>query len=63
MSELTFLQFVTHLFYNMQSEFQNKAILSGKAREVYFMTCNFSGASIIQILANLDKGLLQIIPK
>lgn len=45
------------------SQFQNKAILSGKACEVYFMTYNFSSAYRIQILANLDKGLLQIIPK
>jgi hypothetical protein len=34
----SFLHFMTNLFYDMQSEFQNKLLLSKKTREVHFIT-------------------------
>jgi hypothetical protein len=38
MSKLIFLHFMTNLFYDMQSEFQNKVVLSKKTCEVHFIT-------------------------
>jgi hypothetical protein len=51
-----------HLFYDMQSKFQNKVVLSKNMWSPFYNSPEhtFSSTFIIQIFINLDKGSFPI---